>query len=53
MGCNFPNLPLRLPPVLNRSTFLPASPLIQFLGSFGDMRGHIDGFPDRLRTFSL
>ena len=44
MGFIFPNLPLRLPPVLNCSTVLAASLLVQFIGTLGDLRGHIDRF---------
>src|ERR1035441_4454528 len=39
MGSNYSNLPLRLPPVLNCSTFLAASLLVQFIGTLGDLRG--------------
>ena len=44
MGFIFPNLPLRLPPVLNCSTVLAASLLVQFIGTLGDLRGQIDRF---------
>jgi hypothetical protein len=44
MGFIFPNLPLRLPPVLNCSTVLAASLLVQFIGKLGDLRGYIDRF---------
>ena len=44
MGFIFPNLPLRLLPVLNCSTVLAASLLVQFIGTLGDLRGHIDRF---------
>ena len=44
MGFIYSNLPLRLPPVLNCSTVLAASPLIQFIGTLGDLRGQIDRF---------
>ena len=43
-GLIFPNLPLRLLPVLNCSTVLAASLLVQFIGTLGDLRGHIDRF---------
>ena len=44
MGLIFPNLVLRLLPVLSCSTVLAASLLVQFIGTFGDLRGHIDRF---------
>ena len=44
-GVISPDLPLRLLPVLNCSTVLAASLLIQFIGPFGDLRGHIDRSP--------
>jgi hypothetical protein len=40
----FPNLPLRLIPVLNRLAFAMAAPLAQFIGSLGDLRRHSDRF---------
>ena len=44
MGFIFPNILLRLPPVLNCSAVLTASLLVQFIGTLGDLRGHIDRF---------
>src|SRR5579859_4568007 len=38
----FPNVVLCLLPVLRCSTLLAASLLIQFIGTFGDLRAHID-----------
>ena len=40
----FPNLPLRLAPVLNCPTVLAISLLVQFIGTLGDLRGQIDRF---------
>ena len=37
----FPNLALRLAPVLNGSTVLAASLLVQFIGTLGDLREQI------------
>src|ERR1017187_3512482 len=43
-GFMFPNLPLRLPPVLNCSAVLAASLLVKFIGTLGDLRGQINRF---------
>src|SRR5208282_4066742 len=40
-GFIFPNLPLRLLPVLNCSTILAGSLLVEFIGSLGDLRRQI------------
>ena len=44
MGFVFPNLLLRLLPVLNGVPVLAASLLIQFVSTLGDLRGHVDRF---------
>src|ERR1035438_7426220 len=44
-GFVFPNLPLRLFPVLNCSPVLAASLLVQFIGTRSDLRGYIERFP--------
>ena len=44
MGFIFPNLKLRLIPVLNRMAVVAAFLLIEFIGKFGDLRGHINWF---------
>ena len=41
MGPTFPNLPLRLRPVLNRSTVLAALLLVELIGALGDLRRQI------------
>ena len=43
-GFRLPTFPLRLPPVLNGSTALAASLLVQFIGILSDLWGHIDRF---------
>src|SRR5512141_1256868 len=47
MGSLFPNLPLRLRPVLRCSTVLTAALLVQFIGPLGDLRGRVDRFLGR------
>src|SRR5665811_2022396 len=44
MGFIFPNLLLRLYPVLICMTVLAASLFIEFIGALGDLRGHIGRF---------
>ena len=45
MGLILPNLPLRLLPVLNGSPVLPASLLVQCVGTLGDLWSHIGRLP--------
>ena len=43
-GLIFPNLPLRLKPVLTCLAIAAASLLVEFIGSRGDLRCHLDRF---------
>ena len=43
-GLIFPNLALRLKPVLTCLAIVAASLLVEFIGPFGDLRRQIDGF---------
>jgi hypothetical protein len=51
MGGIFPNLPLRLSPVLSRVTFAAASLLLEVIGPCGDLCRKIERFLGQQRGF--